>query len=181
MSSQAIRPAPASIKVAKTGWAVGGHDDKPCEIEWTLARPVAWPTDKPINLILEQNHGSEHLLRGFQLSLAFSQTPTEQLAVQGRSKPINRFPNGSMPRVSKSVLGNFSNHGPCAANIAPLEPQSDGSYLAIGDISKRDEYQFQLELEPGTTGLMIEGLVDSSLPRRGPGRTSTKARSATSF
>ncbi len=58
-----------------------------------------------------------------------------------------------------------------SANMARLEPQPDGSYLAIGDISKRDEYQFQLNLDAGTTAIMIEGLTDPSLPKRGPGRT----------
>ena len=150
---------------------MGGHDGKPCEIEWKLSQPVAWPSDKPLNLILEQNHGSEHLLRGFQLSLAFSRTPTQQLAAEGREQAEQSF--SKWLDATREQVGSWRMLKPRAvsANMARLEPQSDGSYLAIGDISKRDEYQFQLDLEPGTTALMIEGMVDPSLPKRGPGRT----------
>ncbi len=57
-------------------------------------------------------------------------------------------------------------------DLARLERQTDGSFLAIGDISKRDEYIFQLnDLPTETTAVMIEAMTDPSMPKRGPGRT----------
>ncbi len=165
---------PASDSVdgnAHSGWAVGGHAGKPCEITWTLAQPLPWPMDRPLRLILEQNHGSEHLLRGFQLSLAFDDTPPEQLAQRRREYAAQAYAKWLQMVGAQTGAWQLLKPTNVAANMARLEPQNDGSYLAIGDISKRDEYQFQLNLEAGTTALMIEGLTDPSLPKRGPGRT----------
>ncbi len=165
---------PASDSVdgsAQSGWAVGGHAGKPCEITWTLAQPLPWPMDRPLRLILEQNHGSEHLLRGFQLSLAFDDTPPEQLAQRRREYAAQAYAKWLQMVGAQTGAWQLLKPTNVAANMARLEPQNDGSYLAIGDISKRDEYQFQLNLEAGTTALMIEGLTDPSLPKRGPGRT----------
>lgn len=172
-------PASASVdNNDKSGWAVGGHDGKPCEITWTLAQPVAWPGDRRVQLILEQNHGAEHLLRGFQVSLAFAEgtastvgIPAVSLAQQREQYATKAFDKWLETTSSETGSWRLLKPKSLSANMARLEPQADGSYLAIGDISKRDEYRFQLDLEAGTTALMIEGLTDPSLPKRGPGRT----------
>lgn len=165
-------PASASIdREAKTGWAVGGHDGKPCEITWTVSPSVTWPSETPVRLIIDQNHGSEHLIRRFEVSLAFDETPDE-LVAQRRDEYATKAYTQWLS-TARQETGNWKLLKPkdVSANMARLEPQSDGSFVAIGDISKRDEYQFRLNLEAGTTAIMIEGLIDPSLPKRGPGRT----------
>ncbi len=165
-------PASATLDSdAKSGWAVAGHAGKDCEITWTLTKPLAWPVEDSLQLILEQNFGSHHLLRGFELSLAFDATPPEQLAqqrIENVRASFAKWLDNTRPQIATWQLENPQG---VSANMARLQPQSDGSYLAIGDISKRDEYQFQMNLAAGTTAIMIEGLTDPSLPKRGPGRT----------
>ncbi len=146
-----------------------------------LSQPLDYPNERPIRLILDQNHGTEHLLRGFKIELSFDQAPPEETVRQRHERASAAF--AQWVETTRSHTGSWSLVKPSAvaANMARLEPQSDGSYLAIGDISKRDEYQFQMSLEAGTTAIMIEGLTDPSLPKRGPGRTYYEGQWAISF
>lgn len=58
------------------------------------------------------------------------------------------------------------------ADLSRFEILSDGSLLASGDQTKRDEYDLVLRGDlRGVTGLRLEALPDPSLPKGGPGRT----------
>ena len=57
------------------------------------------------------------------------------------------------------------------ANSATLATRPDGSVLASGRHTGRDEYQVEVTLPAGrVTGLRLEALPDPSLPKGGPGR-----------
>ncbi|MCC6510926.1 MAG: DUF1549 domain-containing protein, partial [Pirellulaceae bacterium] len=156
----------------KSGWGVAGHAGMPCEITWYLSQPVPWPSKGSLALVLEQQLGGSHLLRGFELSLGLASPAPNGLAQLRREhlrQAYQKWLQTTRPSVAQWRLLKPDR---VQANMARLEPQSDGSFLAIGDISKRDEYLFDLsDLPAETTAIMIEGLPDASLPRRGPGRT----------
>ncbi len=133
-------PASASIDDNdKSGWAVGGHDGQVCEITWTLSQPLAWPSELPMKLILEQNHGSEHLLRGFELSFAFSEaapsttanadnTP-ETLANLREELATKAFDKWLQSTREQTGRWQLLKPKSVSANMARLEPQDDGSFL----------------------------------------------------
>lgn len=175
----------------KSGWGVGGHASNPCEITWFLSEPLPFPRDALANasgaaptidaasneaaglkLVLEQAYGSSHLLRGFEISLGVSDDSDEKLAAARRQQLSADL--GSWLASVKADMASWQLLKPskAKANLARLEPQADGSFLAIGDITKRDEYTFEIQQLPrGTAAVMAEAMVDSSMPKRGPGRT----------
>ncbi len=161
-------PAADSVDARdQSGWAVAGHAGKPCEVTWLLTTPFASKPGQAFQLTLEQKFGGKHLLRGFEVSLLYA---SPQATTGDHAQ--RQFGEWLRSQGNKSAYWHLVKPAEARANLARLEPQSDGSYLAIGDITKRDEYTFDLkELPLGTTALMIEALTDPSLPKRGPGRT----------
>ncbi len=156
----------------KTGWAVGGRDETTCEVVWFLSRALSMEeAQSTVELVLAQEFGEQHLLRAFELSVGYFDGSADQLQM-ARSENLQQSALQWLnDRDRFNVHWQLLKPEKANANMALLEPQADGSYLAIGDISKRDEYVFQsLNVPSGTTGLMIETLTDPSMPKRGPGR-----------
>lgn len=58
-----------------------------------------------------------------------------------------------------------------SSSSSQFQPQSDGSYLAIGDAPNQEIITFNASVPEGEwKALRIEALADASLPRQGPGR-----------
>ena len=70
------------------------------------------------------------------------------------------------------------------SNLPRLELLSDGSVFSSGDITKRDVYRFEFELDQWSeplTALRIEVLPDERLPAGGPGRAFYEGRKGDFF
>lgn len=69
-------------------------------------------------------------------------------------------------------------------NLPKLEVLDDGSIFASGDITKRDVYELEFDLEPGSgpiRSFRLEALPDSRLPDGGPGKTYYEGRKGDFF
>ena len=74
--------------------------------------------------------------------------------------------NPSAARPWRSLTGEIT-----ASAGSKYQPQSDGSFLAIGEAPNQDTITFTAKLPAGTwKAIRIEALSDPSLPNQGPGR-----------
>ena len=91
-------------------------------------------------------------------------TPTPELELQQREwekRVLGAAGDWSTLRASSAV----------AKGGTSLEPQPDGSFIANGENPRRQTYVIQAPVAlPQVTGVRIEALPHSTLPRSGPGR-----------
>lgn len=166
-------PQNAIDGLPKTGWAIQGPG------EWNVARRAIFTLDKPVTLEpgaqwrfrLEQQYGGQHTLGRFRLRLGEPIHDERPLKIRAAEHRDERFRDWLA--VESARTGRWKLLQPTAATskIPTLAIEADGSVIASGDQSKRDEYQvtFAGDLE-GITALRLEVLPDDRLPKRGPGR-----------
>ncbi|MFO1065224.1 MAG: PSD1 and planctomycete cytochrome C domain-containing protein [Pirellulales bacterium] len=157
-----------------SGWAVGGHGDQVCEITWKLAEPIEIdPNSLPeFHVELKQNHGGRHLLRAFELEANIATNASTDLTKSRQAHLEKQFQTWIQSLPAHVASWKPAKVSSAQANEAMLVRQSDDSFLAIGDITKRDFYDLDLaDNAAGTTAIMVEVMTDPSLPKQGPGRT----------
>ncbi|MBC8117820.1 MAG: DUF1549 domain-containing protein, partial [Candidatus Saccharimonas sp.] len=192
-SQEQFSPEQAIDGNVKTGgWAIHGPG------EWNVNRTATFFLAEPGGLAgktarwtirLDQNHGMQHTLGKFRISLgrrpANSNHPEAARRLAHREQKFGAWLAKEETRVVK-----WTTLKPVAAksNLALLTIQDDDSIFASGDMSKRDIYDLSYVVAGGSpatdgatrsgeppeprkwTALRIEAIPDERLPKNGPGR-----------
>ncbi|MEK6259264.1 MAG: PSD1 and planctomycete cytochrome C domain-containing protein [Planctomycetota bacterium] len=192
-SQESFSPEQAIDGNVKTGgWAIHGPG------EWNVNRTATFFLAEPGGLAgktarwtirLDQNHGMQHTLGKFRISLgrrpANSNHPEAARRLAHREQKFGAWLAKEEARVVK-----WTTLKPVAAksNLALLTIQDDDSIFASGDMSKRDLYDISYVVAGGSpatgsatrsgeppeprkwTALRIEAVPDERLPKNGPGR-----------
>ncbi len=160
---------------AKTGgWAIHGPGN------WNVNRTATFVLAQPSGFAdktarwtikLEQQHGMQHTLGKFRISLGRRNSANGSAAEQ-RQRHFDQKFNAWLASAEKSAVS-WTLLRPVSAksNLPLLTIEPDGSVFSSGDISKSDEYVVAFENVPdGITAVRLEALPDDRLPKHGPGR-----------
>jgi len=156
-----------------TGWAIHGPG------AWNVQRTATFFLEKPLDLSggarwtirLEQQHGMQHTLGRFRVSLGQPTSDGRSLEVRRREHRDRKFNEWLERESASAVRWTVLRPATAKSNLPLLTVQEDGSVLSSGDQTKRDVYDltFRTDLR-GITAVRLEALPDDRLPRRGPGR-----------
>lgn len=159
---------------AKTGWAIHGpgHWNVNRTATFVLAQPAS-VADKAARwtIKLQQQHGKQHTLGKFRISLGQRRAATgsdEELRRQHFEQKFHAW----LASVEQSVV-TWIPLSPVSAksNLPLLTIEPDGSIFSSGDLSKSDLYEVAFAQTPrGIRAVRLEALPDDRLPKHGPGR-----------
>jgi len=158
-----------------TGWAIAAEDTKRLHRHaiFTLAKPLDLQGDAKITIRLVQNHGSQHTLGRFRVSLG-SELPqsgtTDERRRELRDRKFAKWVESELGKVVEWKM----QHPAEAKSTSPfLTIQDDDSIFASGDFTKSDTYTIKFQNVPaGVKALRLEMLPDDRLPAHGPGSVS---------
>jgi hypothetical protein len=156
----------------ESGWAVGGGQKQHHAI-FAVAEPLELQNDSKVTLRLIQNHGGQHTLGRFRVSLG-RELPEDNLAGERRRDFFNRrFEKWLVEQLPNSA--NWTRLRPATAtSTSPsMTIQPDDSVFVSGDFTKSDHYTVKFhDLPPGLKAIKLEMLPDERLPNHGPGSIS---------
>jgi hypothetical protein len=157
----------------KTGWAIHGTDP------WNVRRAATFTFEKPVEvtevstwkITLDQQHGMQHTLGRFRLSLGEPLDDARPLAERRKDHLAKKFAAWLAAESEKAVDWRVLRPTKAISNLPLLEIQADDSVFVSSDQSKRDLYELAYR-NPlhGVTAIRLEALPDDRLPKRGPGR-----------
>ncbi len=157
----------------KTGWAIHGKEP------WNVNRSLTLALPKPVSIAggtrwtikLEQQHGSQHTLGRFRISLGQRASDGRPLEVRRREHRDRKFQAWLSAESARAVRWTRLRPASAKSNLPLLTILEDGSVLSSGDQSKRDVYDLSFPTDlRGITAVRIETVPDERLPRFGPGR-----------
>jgi len=156
-----------------TGWAIHGPGT------WNVNRTCTFPLTSTVQssgpcrwtITLDQQHGMQHTLGKFRLSLGQRNNTSGAEDVRRRAhldRQLTEWIDRGAKRVAHWTL---LRPVEAKANMPVLSILDDGSILATGDQTKRDVYDVKFRTDlTGITAIRLEAIPDDSLPNRGPGR-----------
>ncbi|MDZ4688017.1 MAG: DUF1549 and DUF1553 domain-containing protein, partial [Planctomycetaceae bacterium] len=156
---------------ADTGWAIQGDG------KWNVARSLTAKFNRTMRtqgvarwtIRLEQNHGQQHTLGRFRVSLGRI-TDSRPVAVRRQTHLDQKFHEWLKARSAESIDWKVVRPERWTTTLPRLELLDDGSLLASGDQTKRDVYDVTFGPEvSGATAIRLEAIPDERLPKRGPG------------
>lgn len=154
-----------------SGWGIdeGDKTHNNRSAIFQFAKPVGFPQGTRWTIVLKQQHGSQHTIGRFRISLGEKQ-----------SAPAPLSPQQNFDRKFADWLRNETEHVvewtpltpvKATSNLPLLTIQADGTILSRGDQTKRDLYDIQLQGDlRGVTAIRLDALPDDGLPEHGPGR-----------
>jgi len=156
----------------ETGWAIGAGGEPPRHrhIILTLAKPVELDKPAGITVRLIQNHGRNHILGRFRISLG-NELPesvvSDERRRELRDQAFKQWLTNQLPAIAVWT----PLHPASASSSAPiLTMQDDGSVFASGDFTKSDTYTLTFRNLPvEVKAIRLEMLPDERLPNGGPG------------
>ncbi|HTN77419.1 MAG TPA: DUF1553 domain-containing protein, partial [Pirellulaceae bacterium] len=156
----------------KSGWAIQGPG------KWNTPRAATFAFEKPITIAggtkwtitLQQHYGSQHTLGKFRLSMGQTiNDPNQQLS--GRERFNAEFAKWIDANAPPAVAWTPLTPASAISDSPTLTVLDDGSVLASGDQTKRDQYRLQYKFAKQTiTAIRLDAIADDRLPQRGPGR-----------
>jgi len=157
----------------ETGWAIHGPD--PWNVLRTatfhLLKPESVPASARWTIELVQNHGIQHTLGSFRLSLGERVDDGRPLEVRRKENLERKFAEWRQRETARAVKWTVLRPSAAKSNLPLLTVQPDDSVIASGDMSKRDVYDLSFRDVPaGVTALRLEAIPDARLPKNGPGR-----------
>jgi Protein of unknown function (DUF1553)/Protein of unknown function (DUF1549)/Planctomycete cytochrome C len=172
--SQEMYPVAQAIDgQASTGWAIHGpgkwnvNRTATFELEGasSLSGPIHW------TIKLDQQHGTQHTLGKFRLSLGTKSTDQRPEAERRADYLQKRLADWINRESARLVKWTPQRPVSARANLPILTVLDDDSVLASSDQTKRDVYdlKYQTDLK-GITAIRLEAIPDDRLPMRGPGR-----------
>jgi hypothetical protein len=157
----------------QTGWAIHGKDP------WNVNRTATFMFDKPAGFAkgtrwtirLDQQHGSQHTIGRFRLSLGRPVNDPRPMEVRRQANLTKKFEAWLRDEAKRAVHWHVLRPTEAKSNLPLLRVLGDNSILVDGDMTKRDIYDLNYHTDfTGITAVRLEVLPDDSLPRRGPGR-----------
>lgn len=155
-----------------TGWAIAGAENPRAHRHaiLTLAEPLALKDKASVTIRLVQNHGVQHTLGRFRVSLG-SELPgaitSDERRRELRDRKFAKWLEGELQKVVE-----WKSLRPVEANSTTpfLTIQEDDSIFASGDFTKSDTYRLKFQNVPaGVKAFRLEVLPDERLPLHGPG------------
>jgi len=155
-----------------TGWAVAAEDGKRLHRHaiLALAEPLVLKDKAGATVRLVQNHGGQHTLGRFRISLG-GELPDSGLTVERRRELRDRkFAKWVEGELQKVVEWKTLRPVEAKSTTPFLTIQGDGSIFASGDFTKHDTYTLKFQNVPaGVKAFRLEMLPDERLPMHGPG------------
>jgi hypothetical protein len=156
-----------------TGWAIQGPEpwNVPRSAIFRLDKPAGFPEGTRWAIRLDQQHGTQHTLGRFRLSLGQLRSDSRPLEVRRREHLERKFQEWQRHEAAQAVHWTILRPVAATSNMPKLTVLDDSSVLASGDMTKSDVYDLKFHTElRGITALRLEVLPHESLPRGGPGR-----------
>jgi hypothetical protein len=155
----------------ETGWAidVGGAWNVNRALTIKFAKAVRTSGITRWTIRLEQEHGGQHTLGRFRVSLGRI-TDNRPVAVRRKAHLDQDYQAWLAERSAKAVSWTVVRPREWTTTLPRLELLDDGSLLASGDQTKRDVYDLTFGPEAnGATAIRLEAIPDDRLPKHGPG------------
>jgi len=155
----------------ETGW---GIDEKEKTHQnrsaiFSLVKPTGFPQGTRWTVSLKQQHGSQHTLGRFRLSLGERNSTATALDSQQHFE--RKFEEWLNDETEHLVEWSPLTPVQATSNLPLLTIQPDGTILSRGDQTKRDLYEIRLQGDlEGVTAIRLDVLPDEGLPEHGPGR-----------
>jgi Protein of unknown function (DUF1553)/Protein of unknown function (DUF1549)/Planctomycete cytochrome C len=109
--------------------------------------------------------------RGNALPLPQPEIEAQRAPLQAQIAALTKRIEAETGKPGESALTVLSKGDLTSESMTSYEHQADGSLLLTGEVPDEDLYTYTVDLPAGpVVGLVIEALVDDSLPGRGPGR-----------
>lgn len=156
-----------------TGWAVatGGDWHVPRTLTLDFAEPTGFAEGTKFVVKLKQQHGQQHLLGRFRLSLGRAlpdERPLEQRRLEHLDLRIAKWLAADLP---KTVEWQQATPVTATGSYPTLNIEADNKVFVSGDVTKSDTYTVTFNGDwTGVRALRIETLPDERLPDNGPGR-----------
>lgn len=174
-SQQGFPVANAIDGKTDTGWAVAGTDNPRAHRHaiLTLAEPVMVEKKASVTIRLVQNHGSQHTLGRFRVSLGHELLESGTTAERRREVRDRKFAKWVEGELQKVVEWKTLHPAEAKSTTPFLTIQDDDSIFASGDFTKNDTYTIRFHNVPaGVKAFRLEMLPDDRLPMHGPGSVS---------
>ncbi len=156
-----------------TGWAVdtGGEWHVPRTLTLDFAEPTGFAEGTQFVVKLKQQHGKQHLLGRFRLSLGRA-LPDERPLKQRRLEHLDlRLAKWLEAVLPKAVAWQPATPVTVQGSYPTLNIESENTVFVSGDFTKSDTYTVTFNGDwQGVRALRIETLPDERLPNNGPGR-----------
>ena len=158
--------------VPNTGWAI--HGPGPWNVDRKLTvkfeKSLALDGEQRLNVRLDHNYGSNHVLGKFRISLGKPVDNDVPVDVRRKELLTKRFDEWIQEQSLKVNTWEVANPVSATSTTPLLTILDDKSILATGDFKKTDTYVVDFDSLPaGVTGLQLEAIPDERLPRGGPG------------
>jgi hypothetical protein len=158
-----------------TGWAIAAEDNKRSHRHaiFTLAEPLVLKQDASVTIRLVQNHGSQHTLGRFRLSLGNELPQSGTTDARRREVRDHKFAKWAEGELQKVVEWKTLRPAEAKSTMPFLTIQDDDSIFASGDFTKNDIYTIKFRnVAAGVKAFRLEMLPDDRLPMHGPGSVS---------
>jgi hypothetical protein len=155
------------------GWAVDAEGRKlnaNHEAIFAFDHPVSFPEGTRFVVTLDQQHGGQHTLGRFRLSVGAAIEDERPMDVRRRQLIDGKFAGWLARERERTVKWSPLRPSEAKSNSPFLAIQPDDSVFASGDITKSDTYRLKFgpEKQP-ITAIRLEVLPDDRLPSHGPG------------
>jgi hypothetical protein len=184
---QTVKLASASADFSQDGFPAANSIDGQATTGWAIQGPAPWNVNRTATfafdtsaklagparwtIALDQQHGTQHTLGKFRVSLGRRNDDPRPESVRRRDHLDRQLAVWAERESKRVVRWSLLRPYEAKANVPFLTILGDGSVLASGDQTKRDVYdlKFRTELK-GITAIRLEAMPDDRLPNRGPGR-----------
>lgn len=156
-----------------TGWAVdtGGDWHVPRTLTLDFAEPTGFAEGTRFVVKLRQQHGKQHVLGRFRLSLGRElpdERPLEQRRLEHLDRRLVKWLEAELPRA---VAWQPAAPATAKGSYPTLTIEPENTVFVSGDFTKSDTYTVTFNGDwQGVRALRIEVLPDERLPNNGPGR-----------
>ncbi len=156
-----------------TGWAIHGPG------QWNVNRTATFQFDPSVKVAgpvrwtvtLDQQHGTQHTLGKFRISLGQRNDDPRPEELRRRDHLEKKLAAWTERETKRAVNWTVLRPVEARANMPILTILDDDSILATSDQTKRDVYDLSFKTDlAGVNAIRIEALPDDRLPNRGPGR-----------
>jgi hypothetical protein len=157
----------------KTGWgvAVGGDWHVRRVLRLGFESPLKLPGGGRIEVRLDQQHGSRHLLGRLRLSVGEPLRDTRPESERREELVERAFRDWRARERGRTRDWELLEPVSARSEVPWLTILPDGSVLASGDQTKSDTYEVRYRGDlTGVTAIRLEALPDERLPHGGPGR-----------
>lgn len=164
----------------KTGWAIAGKSGEQWNVDRTaiihFKEPMQLDGGTRLTVTIEQNHGMQHTLGRFRLSVGQPRQYKRSSEERRRELLQRDFAAWQQQESEKAAEWSVLEPAKWTSTLPILTVLDDNSVLASGDYQKSETFEVGCRTDLRTiTAIRLEALPHESLPNHGPGRGSISA------